>query len=96
MENRKSENNFLLIIILILLLRMTVYKKVKFDLEKNVVYYTYSPDEYDRHIIDCVLYMRGYNKVSNEEWNNIFVELNLYKMKEMKVHKDSIQNLKLT
>jgi hypothetical protein len=74
---------------------MTKYKRVTFQLEKNQIHTTYSSEEYDRHVIDSILYMRGYRKVSDEEWSNIFVELNNYKTTQMIVHKDSIQNIKL-
>jgi hypothetical protein len=70
-------------------------KKVTFNLN-NIVYTTYSSEEYDRHIIECVLYRRSYNKISDYEWNKIFIELNNYKTNEMIVHKDSIQNIKLS
>lgn len=74
---------------------MTNFKRVTFQLDKNQIHITYSSEEYDRHVIDSILYMRGYRKISDEEWSNIFVELNNYKTTQMKVHKDSIQNIKL-
>jgi len=63
-------------------------KSVKFN--NNVIeHITYSPREYDRHPIDSVLYKRSYNRVSDQEWNNIYVILDIYKLYEMNVHKDA-------
>lgn len=70
-------------------------KVVKFNLDNNKIYNTYSINEYDRSPIDYVLYYKYYNKISHENWNKILVELNLYKSKEMVVHKSSICNTKL-
>lgn len=68
-------------------------KSVVFNLDKNEIKETYSGDEYLRFQIDSVLYRRGYsNLVSDEEWNNIYITLDLYKLYEMKVHKDSFHN----
>jgi len=58
------------------------------------VHSTYSSDEYDRFIIDSILYMWCLKRVSTEEWLQVFIELNSYKMNEMIVHKYSIQNTK--
>jgi hypothetical protein len=66
-------------------------KKVFFS-EINKIYTTYSPDEYLRNQIDSILYKKNYNRVSNDEWNTIFLNLDLYKLYEMPVHSDSIQN----
>lgn len=68
-------------------------KSVVFNLDKNETQETYSGDEYVRLQIDSVLYRRGYsNLVSDEEWDNIYITLDLYKLYEMKVHKDSFHN----
>jgi hypothetical protein len=68
-------------------------KSVVFNLEKNDIQETYSGDEYNRFQIDSVLYRRGYsNLVSDEEWNTMYITLDLYKLYEMKVHKDSFHN----
>jgi hypothetical protein len=72
---------------------MKMVKSVIFNLDKNETQETYSGDEYLRFQIDSVLYRRGYsNLVSDEEWNNIYITLDLYKLYEMKVHKDSFHN----
>lgn len=70
-------------------------KRVEFNDCQNTVYETYSREEYDRLPIDSVLYLYGYTRVSENEWNNIFIELNHYKCTEMIVHKKSVQNTKL-
>jgi hypothetical protein len=67
-------------------------KTVSFNLDNNEIYDTYHRTEYDRSQIDHVLYRRAYNRVSNEEWNNIYITLDLYKLYEMPVHKDSLHN----
>lgn len=66
-------------------------KKVTFS-DNNEIYTTYSADEYLRFQIDSILYKKSYNRVSNDEWNTIFLNLDLYKLYEMPVHSDSIQN----
>ena len=70
-------------------------KKVHFNFQ-NIVYETYSIDEYDRLPIDSVFYLYGYAKISHKEWKNIFIELNHYKCTEMIVHKNSINNTSFT
>ena len=70
-------------------------KVVKFNLDCNEVYTTYSISEYDRSPIDYVLYLKYYNKISDKKWNEMLVELNSYKSTEMVVHKSSICNTKL-
>jgi hypothetical protein len=68
-------------------------KSVVFNLDKNETQETYSSDEYDRFQIDSVLYRRGYaNLVSDQEWSNIYITLDIYKLYEMKTHKDSFHN----
>lgn len=70
-------------------------KRVEFDESQNKTYETYSMDEYDRLPIDSILYLYGYNKVTQQEWIAVHVELNKFKSTEMIVHKSSIQNLRL-
>lgn len=67
-------------------------KKVQFNLDRNLEYSTYDKNEYDRTPIDHVLYRRAYNRISDEEFKSIFVILDLYKLYEMPVHKDSLKN----
>lgn len=67
-------------------------KSVNFDLSKNQIYTTYSEQEYDRTCIDHVLYRRAYQRISDEEINAIYVNLDLYKLYEMPVHKNSFKN----
>lgn len=67
-------------------------KNVYFELDKNTVYRTYSREEYDRTSIDHVLYRRAYRRISDEEMNTIYVNLDLYKLYEMPVHKSSFKN----
>jgi hypothetical protein len=70
-------------------------KGVKFNLESNKIFTTYSIDEYDRLPIDSILYLKCYNKITDDEWNKVLVELNDYKTREMVVHNLSICNTKL-
>lgn len=70
-------------------------KRVGFDDAQNKTYETYSREEYDRFPIDSVLYLYGYRRISQHEWNSIFIELNHYKCTEMIVHKSSLHNLRL-
>lgn len=67
-------------------------KNVQFDLNRNMIYPTYSRNEYDRSCIDHVLYRRAYRRISDEEMNAIYVNLDLYKLYEMSVHKSSFKN----
>jgi len=67
-------------------------KNVRFNLDNNIVYITYSKDEYDRSSIDHVLYRRAYRRISDQEMNAIYVNLDLYKLYEMPVHKSSFKN----
>lgn len=56
---------------------------------------TYSRDEYDRSPIDSVIYLKTLQRINVDEWKDVFTELNQYKLQEMPVHKDSIQNVKI-
>ena len=69
--------------------------KVTFDLESNKIFTTYSIDEYNRLPIDSILYLKCYNKVTDDEWDKLLVELNNYKTREMVVHNSSICNTRL-
>lgn len=66
-------------------------KKVSFS-DTASIGITYSNEEYDRLCIDHVLYRKAYKKISDEEINAIYVNLDLYKLYEMNVHKSSIGN----
>lgn len=68
-----------------------IQKKVSFNLNFKT-HVTYSRDEYDRSSIDHVLYRRSYNKISDDEMNAIYVNLDLYKIYSMPVHIDSLCN----
>jgi hypothetical protein len=67
-------------------------KNVSFELDKNIIYLTYSREEYDRSSIDHVLYRRAYKRITDEEMKAIYVNLDLYKLYEMPVHKSSFKN----
>lgn len=66
-------------------------KNVSFNLN-DTIFTTYSPKDYDRFQIDSVLYRKNYNRISDDEWRTIFINLDLYKLYEMRVHKDSLNN----
>ena len=66
-------------------------KRVKFS-DTVIIYPTYSKDEYSREMIDHLLYRRGYKRVTDAEMNSVFVALDIYKLYQMPVHIDSIQN----
>ena len=66
-------------------------KKVYFS-DNVTVYNTFSKDEYSRESIDHVLYRKSYNRISNQEMNDIYTMLDIYKLYEMSVHKDSFHN----
>ena len=70
----------------------SMIKHVRFDLSKNTYTETYSKTDYDRSQIDHVLYRKAYQKLSNEEFYKINVLLDLYKLYEMPVHKESFAN----
>lgn len=67
-------------------------KTVRFNLKNNKIYNTYNCKEYDRSSIDHVLYRKAYNRVSDEEIKVIYIALDIYKLHEMVVSKDSIHN----
>jgi len=66
--------------------------RVNFNLDINQTYITYSSQEYDRTSIDHVLYRKAYNRISLDEMNAIYVNLDLFKLYEMNVHKMSLGN----
>ena len=70
-------------------------KSVRFDLSENEIFETYSISEYDRVPICYILYLRNYNKINDKEWKDIFLKLNLFKIREMIVHNESICNIRL-
>ena len=70
-------------------------KSVKFNLSENEICETYSIFEYDREPICSVLYLRKCNEINDKEWKDIFIKLNLFKIREMIVHIKSICNIKL-
>lgn len=76
---------------------MTTEKKksVCFSMEKNKIHYTYSRHDYDRFQIDSVVYLHAYNRLSWFDINEIYFELNQYKLKEMKVHEMSKSNTRI-
>lgn len=65
-------------------------KRVRFNLNNNETYWTYSYKEYDRCPIDSILFRKCYNRISHEEWIKEQKALLKYKWTEMIVHKDSI------
>ena len=66
-------------------------KTVTFN--NNIIeHITYSKDVYDRRSIDSILYRRGYQRVSDQVWNSMYIILDIYKLYEMKVHKDAYKN----
>lgn len=73
-------------------MKKNIMKKVLFNLENNEIFDTYTRDEYSRDPIDSILYQRNWRRVSDQEWNNVYVTLDLYKLYDMPVHQDSIEN----
>lgn len=70
-------------------------KSVAFDLSRNTIHMVESSDEYDRYQIESTLYLKCLNRISLEEWNDMYHNLNYFKCNEMVVHKDSLDNTKL-
>jgi hypothetical protein len=70
-------------------------KSVQFNLDNTIFCYTYSNEEYDRYPIDSIMYLRCYNKVSDFDWINMLENLNLFKICEMIVHKNSLNNTRI-
>lgn len=72
-------------------IKLKTHKKCSFN-DNVYTYETYSPDEYDRHCIDSILYQKVYRKISDREWINILTELRNFKNGEMIVHLSTIRN----
>jgi len=70
-------------------------KSVQFNLDNTIFYDTYSNEEYDRYPIDSILYLKCYNKVSDFDWANMLENLNFFKICEMIVHKNSLNNTRI-
>jgi hypothetical protein len=66
-------------------------KKVSFS-GVDVIGDTYSSEEYDRRIIDGLLYKRMKNQISHHEYLKELELLRLYKIHEMRVHRLSLPN----
>ena len=66
-------------------------KKVHFN---NIIieHITYSSQEYDRLCIDHVLYRKAYNRFSDNDMINLYLELDKYKLHEMIIHKNAFSN----
>lgn len=71
---------------------MKINKNVKFNLDKNIVYDTYTLDEYNRIQINSLYNKILASKIPYSKLNNIFDKLNKYKLQEMVVHKKSLCN----
>lgn len=71
---------------------MKINKNVKFNLDKNIVYDTYTLDEYNRIQINSLYNKILARKIPYSKLNNIFDKLNKYKLQEMVVHKKSLCN----
>lgn len=65
-------------------------KKVTFNESKNETRDTYNKEEYDRGTIDHVLYRKAYNRITQKEFQDIYFDLEKFKLFEMVVHKDSL------
>jgi hypothetical protein len=67
-------------------------KNVKFNLEENEIYYTYTLNDYNRQPIDSLYNKILTNRIPNVKLRYIFDKLNKYKLQEMIVHKKSLCN----
>lgn len=90
----KISPKYTLIIFMSNVLTYSNVKQVRFS-ETSIKYITYGSDEYDRHPIESTLYLRSYQRISDNEWKDIMEELNNYKMTEMIVHKDNVNRIHL-
>lgn len=70
-------------------------KTVRFNTDLNVVYPTYSADEYDRHTIDYVIKRKIQNQVSHEEWRSTLTSLQDFKTSYMVVHSSNVCSIHL-
>jgi hypothetical protein len=66
-------------------------KSVGFS-EIDIIGDTYSSEDYDRTIIDGLLYRRMKNIISHQEYVREMELLRLYKIHEMRVHRMSLSN----
>lgn len=71
------------------------HKTVSFNLDNNIVFETYSKDDYDRRQIYSTLWRKAYNRITFQEWRSIYESLNKFKCEEMIIHKDSIGNINI-
>ena len=67
-------------------------KKVTFSDNNVTTYITYSKDVYDRHSINHVLYRLARKEITPNDINGMYVTLDLYKLYDMPVHRDSFKN----
>ena len=68
-------------------------KSVEISNEVEVVD-TYATEEYSRKTIDYALKKFKNGKITKDQWNKIFDELNKYKNEEMVSHADSLTNIR--
>ena len=54
----------------------------------------YSHNEYDRHQIDSLMYLKSFGQITHYQWIKALVEVNIYKQIEMSVHINSVNNTK--
>jgi hypothetical protein len=69
-------------------------KKVTFD-DTIYIYETYSSKEYDRSMIDSLYYRKCLQRVPDQKWRNILLQLNIYKSNYMIIHKSNIAQIML-
>lgn len=74
---------------------MSSPKTVRFNTDINVVYPTYSADEYDRHTIDYVVKRKLRNEMSHEEWRDTLSSLQDFKATTMVVHASNVCSIHL-
>lgn len=70
-------------------------KQVRFS-ETVEIKYTYSREVYDRSIIDSAMVLKSRRQLNDFEWRRIFIELNQFKIYEMRIHPDSKKNTSLS
>lgn len=66
---------------------------VTFDLTKNSISLTHSSQDYDRR--PDIPLLRQLFFLPSKVWNDIYIELNLYKMYEMIIHPQSRHLIKM-
>ena len=72
-----------------------ICKKVVFNLNRNTIHQVYSKQDYDRKMIDSIMYLKCYNRVSEQEWRAMLEEMAIYKFHHMLIHKSSIASVTL-